>query len=65
MSAKAKYDYHQPLPDAESHFLRGGREHEDELATAGRVIGQGVQAFDQRVPASESRARFGVSISPP
>jgi len=42
---KARYEYHQPLPDAEAHFLSGSREHEDELATAGRVFLEFVRGF--------------------
>ena len=34
-----------PLPEAEAHFLKGKREHAEELATAGRVFLEFVRGF--------------------
>jgi uncharacterized protein (TIGR00730 family) len=37
--------YHDPIPEAEAHFLRGKREHVEELATAGRMFLEFVRGF--------------------
>jgi len=37
--------YHDPIPEAEAHFLRGKREHGEELATAGRMFLEFVRGF--------------------
>jgi hypothetical protein len=37
--------FHDPIPEAEAHFLRGKREHGEELATAGRVFLELVRGF--------------------
>jgi uncharacterized protein (TIGR00730 family) len=37
--------FHDPIPEAEAHFLRGKREHSEELATAGRVFLEFVRGF--------------------
>ena len=38
-------DYHDPLPEAEAAFLRGKRNRDEELATAGRVFLEFVRGF--------------------
>jgi uncharacterized protein (TIGR00730 family) len=38
-------NYHDPLPEAEAQFLRGKRDHDEELATAGRVFLEFVRGF--------------------
>jgi uncharacterized protein (TIGR00730 family) len=37
--------YHDPIPEAEAHFLRGRRKHGEELATAGRMFLEFVRGF--------------------
>lgn len=37
--------YNDPLPEAEALFLRGKRDHDEELATAGRVFLEFVRGF--------------------
>lgn len=37
--------FNDPIPEAEAHFLRGKREHSEELATAGRVFLEFVRGF--------------------
>jgi uncharacterized protein (TIGR00730 family) len=37
--------YHDPIPEAEAHFLSGKREHAEDLATAGRVFLEFVRGF--------------------
>ncbi len=44
-SAGGSDHYHNPEPGAEAHFLRGKRDHEEELATAGRVFLEFVRGF--------------------
>lgn len=44
-SVTSSYSYHDPIPEAESHFLSGKREHAEELATAGRVFLELVRGF--------------------
>ena len=44
-SADGSDHYHNPEPEAEAHFLRGKRDHEEELATAGRVFLEFVRGF--------------------
>ena len=44
--AKTIFSVHDdPLPEAEAHFLKGKREHAEELATAGRVFLEFVRGF--------------------
>ena len=44
-SASMPNIYHDPIPEAEAHFLTGKREHAEELATAGRVFLELVRGF--------------------
>ena len=44
-SAFRFHSYHDPVPEAEAHFLSGKREHGEELATAGRVFLEMVRGF--------------------
>jgi hypothetical protein len=39
------HSYHDPIPEAEAHFLSGKRAHGEELATAGRVFLEFVRGF--------------------
>jgi uncharacterized protein (TIGR00730 family) len=43
--ASTSEHYNDPIPEAESVFLRGKREHDEELASAGRVFLEFVRGF--------------------